>query len=75
MQLVLHEVDAALVSLQVIQAEEQIDFVVFKHRERTLNCVAWSTWVLVLDVHVTKMDSPKDLGTSNTDCHASKSLI
>jgi len=37
MQLTGHEVDAALVPLQVIEAEEQVDTVVLKHRETALD--------------------------------------
>ena len=69
-----NEVDAALMPLKIVQSEQKIDFVVFKHSEWTLDSVT-CTSILAFNAHVREMDSSQNSGTTDTDGHASESRV
>ena len=70
MQSRLDQVDAALVTLQVVQAEKQINFVVLKHCKRALNRL-----IAPDQMHVCQVDSTKNFRLPDTNRHPSKPSI
>ena len=66
----LDKVDAALVSFEVVKAEKQIDFVILKHGERALDCLATAE-----ELHVSEVHAAQDLRLAHTDGHTCKPCI
>jgi len=66
----LDQVDAALVPLKVVKAEQEIYLIVFEDSERALNSL-----VAAYEKHVSKMYSSKNFRLADTYCHACKPRI
>ena len=70
MQSRLDQVDAALVTLEVVQSEQEVDLVVLEHGEGALDGLTAPK-----KLHIGQMDTTKNLRLTNTDCHSCKSCI
>ena len=66
----LDQVNAALMSLEVVQTEQQINLVVFEHGERALDGLIASD-----QVHICQVNSAQDLRLAHTDSHSRKPSI
>ena len=70
MELTVYEVDAALVSLKVVQPEKQVDFVVLEHSEWALDCL-----FAFFKNHISTMHAAQDTRRADTYSHACKSSV
>ena len=68
MESLVYQIDAALVSFQVVEPKQQIDFVVFKHSERALDRVFLTAGLNHL--HFCQMDAAQNSAGANADGHA-----